>query len=446
MSRAAPGRQVQFYHEWRQNLPVGLSRRFRLFVALFILLVSTGMVWAITAPIQGAFLSQGRLVAEGQNRVVDHLEGGIVEKVFVHEGDRVEAGELLALVDVTNALANLTSARHERAVQQIKLARYLAEQAGAEKLEWPADVAELINSDKKVAEAAATQLEEFESSRQENVATQRILKERIANARDLVTNLEDLSRERSRRVKEAEAEVELSTDLLKRGLTTRDRNFNLRRQLSSDQDQLQQTLLDIADKKSTINQTQEQLEGFLSQRAADVNQQILDLQAEIFKLGEKIRAYSAVVDRAEVRAPVSGVIVDIAVNTQNQVMAAGTPLFEIFPSDLRMTIEARVAPHYIDSVAMGQHVTVQFEARERTKSRKMVEGRVEFIAGDSQLDEKTGEYYYLVRAKLDRASVEDYGVLVPGATSTVYFQLTRQTFLQYLIDPYWDLQQKAFVG
>lgn len=437
---------VPFYHAWAETVPTRLSRRFRIMLLAVLALTAFGIVWAITVPISGAFLAEGRLIAQGRNRIVDHLEGGIVQTVLVHEGDAVKAGDLMARMDVTNASVNLVSTRRQRDIDRIQLTRLLAEQTSSAEIKWPDDLAVLVKQDKELAEAAATQREEFETKQRELASTRQILDERINTNTQLVESLTALRDERDRRLADIQNEVAVSDDMMNKGLTTRDRNYSLKRQLASDQDQMRQTLIQIDDKRSAINEAREQLNRVLSQRSNEVADQALKLQAEIYELTEKMRAYEAQVGRAEVRAPIDGVVTTVAVNTQNQVIGAGKPIFEILPKSLPLAVEAKVDPRYIDSVVPGQHVMVQFQSRERTRSRLMIEGHVNFVSSDSDQDQKTGRYYYTVRAELDPASVKTYGEVVPGNIGEVYFQLDKQTFFQYLIDPYWDMGQKAFVG
>lgn len=435
-----------FYHDWADGVPLALSRRFRLILIGLAVLVGCSLVWAVTVPIGSAFLGQGRLVAQGKNRIVDHLEGGIVEKVLVHEGDTVKAGDLLARMDVTDASVNLTNTRRQRDIDRIKLTRLLAEQNEAKSIAWPKDLSMLIEQDPHLAETAMAQRQEFQAKQREMAANREVLNQRIGNDEQLIASLTDLRKEQEKRLGETQEEVNVSDRMMAQGLTTRDRNFALKRQLASDQDEIRQTLIQIDQKRSDSNEAREQLNGMISQRSNEVADTMLKLQAEVFELTEKMRSYAAAVDRADVRAPIDGIVVEVAVNTRNQVIAPGKPLFEIFPSNVPMAVEAKVDPRYIDSVVAGQHVSVQFESRERTKSRTMIDGKVTFVSKDSGQDQRTGQYYYTVRASLDPKSVETYGDLVPGNLASVYFQLDKETFLQYLIDPYWDIGQKAFLG
>ncbi|MBK1623199.1 HlyD family type I secretion periplasmic adaptor subunit [Afifella marina] len=435
-----------FYHAWHHEVPLKLTRAYRLAIIAMFCFVGLGTYWAVSAPIDGAFMADGRLVAQGKNRIVEHLEGGIVNEVLVKEGEQVKAGDLLARIDVTSAEAKLATAQMQRDVARVKLARYLAEQRGDDEIVLPPDLERRIAEEPELADTASSQREEFEAKTAEMTSLKTILNQRIDNNQQLLDNLKEMLTERRERVEATQEEVRVSSDLLDKGLTTRDRNFALNRQLASDQDNVRQTLIQMDDKRSTINETQEQLNRALSQRANEVAQQITDLRSNIFELSSNIRYFSDVTKRSEVRAPVSGTIVNVAVNTQDQVIKPGDPIFEILPEGVPMSIEAMVDPHYIDSVRQGQHVSIRFPSRERSKAIQILDGEVSYISPDSEQDEKTGRYFYKVRASVDPESLKEYGKVMPGNVGQVYFELENKTFLEYLIEPYQDMRDKAFVG
>ncbi|MEM7566239.1 MAG: HlyD family type I secretion periplasmic adaptor subunit, partial [Pseudomonadota bacterium] len=380
-----------FYHNWHERVPVKLSRGYRLVLIVLFSLVGISTVWAVTAPIGGAFLSQGRVVAEGKNRVVEHLEGGIVEEVMVREGDRVEAGQVLGQVDTANAQAKLASAQMQRDIARIRLARFLAERDEAEMV-VPEDIAERAETETRLQQAIATQQQEYADKLREIQSLEEILEARIQTNEDLLVDLEELVEDQRARIASTQEELAVSTEMLEKGLTTRDRNFALRRQVASDQDQLRSTVAQIAERKSQIAQTKEQLSRALSQRANEVSEEIIALRSQVFELRENIQYYSQVAGRSRVIAPVSGIIVNVATNTQDEVIAPGEALFEIFPDDLPLAIEARVEPQFIDSVYVNQEAAMQFQSRDRSRSVKNLRGTVTFVSSDSEQDERTGMF------------------------------------------------------
>ncbi len=435
-----------FYHAWHKDVRFTSSAWSRALMGGTMLFVLAGSVWAATAPIDMAFTSAGRLVAQGKNRVVDHLEGGIVKEVLVIEGDRVEKDQLLAVMDVTAASANLSNASRQRDFKRVELARYVAEQNGLAEIAWGDDLDARMGGSQELRDAASTQSAEFAAKQKEMASTVEILNQRIKSNSELIESLTALKLEREKRIVDTQEEVNVSNEMMNQGLTTRDRNFALKRQLANDQDQLRTTIIQIDEKRNVVNEARETLTRITSQRANQVAEAILRLRKEIVDFEEKIRAFSAIVERAEIRAPIGGVVVEVATNTVNQVIKPGDPLIEIFPSDLPLAIEAQVEPRYIDNLLMGQHVAVQFNSRDRSKSSVMIDGKVNYVARDSVQNQQTGMFHYTVRATLDPESIKKYGELVPGNLATVYFQLEKQTFLEYLIAPYRDVSDKAFTG
>ena len=442
----ASGRKTPFYHNWHAKVPTKLSWTYRLVLSFSFFLVGLGTYWSLAAPIEGSFLSQGRIVAQGKNRVVEHLEGGIVREVLVKEGDPVAAGDVLAYIDVANAETQLKTAQRRKDIARITLARYLAEQRDADEITFQDDLVERAEEDAQLAQVIETQTQEFDAKTDELAALEDILTERINSNTELIEDLKELSAEQENRITETEEEAAVSDDMLAKGLTTRDRNFALKRQLNSDQDRLRGTLVQIAERESQIEQTREQLTRAISQRENEISEKILALRAQIFEQSELVTYYDGIAGRSRVVAPVAGIVVDVATNTKNAVIAAGEALFEIYPEGLPIAVEARVAPQFIDSVYVGQHASMQFASRDRSRSVRTLDGEVAFVSRDSEQDERTGEYFYTVRIAISEVSLTEYGEVVPGNLAQVYFSLERQNFIQYLIEPLIDAGDKAFVG
>jgi HlyD family type I secretion membrane fusion protein len=290
------------------------------------------------------------------------------------------------------------------------------------------------------------QRQEFVAKRAELTALREILTQRVTSNTDLIKNLQIILKDRKDRLASIEEEVRVSDDLLLKGLTTRDRNYNLRRQLAVDQEQIKNLIIQIDEKANAVNEAREQLNRAQAQREKELTDEILKLQAAIIEYNENIRYLSDVTGRSEARAPVSGIIVKVATNTRNQVIKAGEPLFEIFPDGVPLGVEIKVPPTYIDTVFIGQGLSLRFPSRERESSLKTLEGTVTFVSRDSEVEERTGRFFYTVRASIDPKSAEAYGRITPGNVGEVYFRLQDQTLFWYLFEPMFLMSTKTFVG
>ena len=160
-----------FYHGWHKELPLRPKRYQTFLFYTLIFALCAGTVWAMAVPIGGAILAQGRLVAEGKNQVVEHLEGGIVRSVMVREGARVEKDQLLARVDVTAASSKLANAEMQRDIARVRLARNMAEQARQTSITFPPEVTARAASTPEIASTIEAQRREFTAKRAELAAT-----------------------------------------------------------------------------------------------------------------------------------------------------------------------------------------------------------------------------------------------------------------------------------
>ena len=106
--------------------------------------------WATQAPLAAAVVSQGSFIATGRNKIVQHLEGGIIEQIYVAEGDMVEAGQVLVRLDETSALGK----ERELFLRQVRLevaqARFNSEYKQENTLKFPPHL-EKLRADLEVA-------------------------------------------------------------------------------------------------------------------------------------------------------------------------------------------------------------------------------------------------------------------------------------------------------
>ena len=149
---------------WYSNVPRSINRL--IWIGMLLLAVCFGGfgVWSFTAPLAAAVIAQGSFVATGRNKIVQHLEGGIIDEILVAEGQTVQAGDILMTLDRTSAESN----ERELFIRKIRLQamaeRLLAEYHEEDKLEF-SDELIAASTDTEVASILDSQKLTFEVSR-----------------------------------------------------------------------------------------------------------------------------------------------------------------------------------------------------------------------------------------------------------------------------------------
>ena len=168
----------------------------------------------------------------------------------------------------------------------------------------------------------------------------------------------------------------------------------------------------------------------------EVTTQLVAAQTQAFDIGERLRSVEERLQRSEIRAPASGMVLGMNVHTLGAVIGAGQPILEIVPDNADLIIEARVSPSDIDRVAAGKPADIRFSAF-NSATTPVIEGVVEQISADSLLDQSTGQSYYLARITLTRKGIADLGQqsLLPGMPAEVLINTGSRTLLSYLLQP-----------
>ena len=131
--------------EWHHEVPRSIRKHVIFGIALFAIAFGGFGTWAFRAPLAAAVISQGSFVATGQNKIVQHLEGGIIEAILVSEGDRISKGDQIIQLKQTAAQADLREMEFRKARLEAAEARVRAEYDEAEEVTFSPRLLQLAN-------------------------------------------------------------------------------------------------------------------------------------------------------------------------------------------------------------------------------------------------------------------------------------------------------------
>ncbi|MDJ1006353.1 MAG: HlyD family type I secretion periplasmic adaptor subunit [Paracoccaceae bacterium] len=420
------------------------SARLPIWVGVLALLLLLGGVgfWSVRTEIAGAVIASGTIVVENNRQVVQHAEGGTVERIAVRDGGRVAAGDLLIELDDALLRSELAIVELERIELRARRARLEAERDESDVVKFPQELAEeggaaleQIEGQRVFFEARK---ETFEKELNQLVERTHQIEEQIAGSTarlDALTRLLELSTE----------ELTVQEDALSRGLTQGDRVSALRREaveLAGDIGRLQS---DIARFSGEIAELEiERVRSQNARREAAISE-LRDIQFRELELDEQRLTLLRRIDRLDIRAPVSGVVLGSTVFAQNAVVQPAEPLMYIIPQDQPLIVKAQVEAIHIDQLHVGQPATLRFSAFNQRLTPE-VTGEVVTVSADVFRDEVTGASYYSVdlsplEEELDRLNGE---VLLPGMPVEAFIRTEDRTPLSYLTKPLTDYFGRAF--
>ncbi|MGB0722394.1 MAG: HlyD family type I secretion periplasmic adaptor subunit [Gammaproteobacteria bacterium] len=400
--------------------------------------------WALFAPLDSAAIAPGSVSVDSKRKTIQHLEGGIIGRIHVRDGDTVEAGSILIHLDETQPRANLDLLRKRHDVTLAHIARLTAERDGAGSIRFPEALLQRAQ-DPEVGAILDGQRRIFQARAEALAGKRAILRQRIEQFRAEIDGLRGQITAQMERIALSDEEIRDNSGLLEKGMVGKQRMLELKRDALEVRGEHSKNVAAVARVEQSIAETRLEITDLDIERLNEVVQELRDVQAEAYDLREKIRAAEDVLRRTEIRAPIAGTVVGLAVHTVGGVIAPGEPLMDIVPAGERLIIEARVDPLDIDVVEPALAAHVRFTAFSQRGTRP-VEGRVITVSADSLLDERTGESYYSARIELTGDLEEALGgeVLYPGMQAEVMIVTGTRTPLDYFIKPISDSFNRAF--
>lgn len=358
---------------------------------LIILTVLIFFVWSFFAPIDEVVRGVGRVAPAMKSQVVQNLEGGIVKRIFVVEGDIVEAGQKILTMDGDKFRSAYRELEEQRLALLLKLERLDAEQ---DILSGFDPSPELV---KQAAQYAASEKSLFNARQEELTSKLSNFEKKMSFADKEVTMLEPM----------VEQSVVPEVELLK----------------------ARRSLLDV---RTSISKLLSEFEIKRSQEYAEALVQLRQIE-------EQLKAREDQLQRTEVVSPVRGVVNKVLTTTIGGVVAPGDPLVEILPLEQPLRIEGRISPRDIGFVYTGMEGNIKLTAFDYSVYGTLP-GHVVHVGADTIVDEaeRQPQPYFEVFVELDRTTLEGPSGTVkvrPGMQAEVELKSGKRTVLQYLLKP-----------
>lgn len=418
------------------DVPVSYQRRIRAGV-IVILTTFVGLGgWAALAPLDGAAIAPGQVVVDSENRVVQHLEGGIVAAIHVRDGHEVKQGDLLLELSGTQARAELDIVESQLYEAMGNEARLLAERVGAESISF-AD--ELLNAANPATESIIKGQQALFASRREALeGKEAIYTQRIDALQQQKRGLANLIRTLDARITSYRQELANWQALFERELADKTRINEMQRELLRLEGERASSQSSLAELEIRIGETRSELLVTRESYAEEVSVQLRETQKTVADLTARRIAVSDVLARTRIIAPATGVVVGLSMHTVGGVIRPGETILSIVPDDQLYAIRARVQTGDIDRVKVGQQADVRLSAFNQ-QTHDIVKGELLHISADAFADERTGEQYYEARIGITdeghRTMSEQGMYLMAGMPADVMIKTGERTALQYLVAP-----------
>lgn len=404
-------------------------------VGFFIVIVVFGLFggWAALAPLDSAASAQGVVTVQTYRKTVQHLEGGIVKDVLVHDGDIVKKGDPVIILDDSQLRAEYEMTRSQLIASKATEARLIAERDGLSAINFD-NIPEL--STPRGIEARNGETQVFNARRGARMGQIGVLQERIGQLNQQIKGTDAMIGTKDNLGKSYTGEIGELNELLAQGFVDKQRLLDQERKLDMLKSEVADHRSSIIKTRLQINETQLQLLQVTKDFNSDVVKQLAEVQTKSFDLQERTAAIEDRLSRVIIRAPDNGMVIGMTVHTIGGVVRAATPLLDVVPSVSDLIVEAHVQPADIDRIGVGKLAKIRFSAFNSATTPE-IEGSVTQISADRFTDERTGLPYYLARIRVTEEGEKKLGdkKLQPGMPADVLINTGARTMLQYLLQP-----------
>ena len=411
---------------------------------IFVIFMLVGVfgIWLGMAPLNSAAVAVGKINVVSNKKIIQHLEGGVVDKIFVKDGDVVKAGD--PLVEIKNAAlqSEIGIVRADYLRTSAIVSRLEAQKDDASEIKFSDDIKQISGYE----EVANGQISIFNEQKKLLDNEKTILKQRIKQLENQIQGAKAIMSAKKDRIASLNEEIREWERLFKEQLADKVRLRDLNREKTAVEGELAAGTAEIARLGVQINETQGQIALRDRSFKEDILKKLEDAKIRLVDLEQRYNALKDQSERTIVKSPVEGSVVELAFHTIGGVIRPGERIMSIVPDDTDYVVEAKLNVVDIDTVHVGQLADIRFSAFQHKPSFVM-EGKVTYVSADSVQD-NAGHSYYDIKAELTPEGMKEFDrnefFIVPGMPLEVMIKTGDITMLEYVLKPFIDMFKRAF--
>ena len=411
---------------------------------IFVIFMLVGVfgIWLGMAPLNSAAVAVGKINVVSNKKIIQHLEGGVVDKIFVKDGDVVKAGDPLVEIKNVALQSEIGIVRADYLRTSAIVSRLEAQKDGANEIKFSDDIKQISGYE----EVANGQISIFNEQKKLLDNEKTILKQRIKQLENQIQGAKAIMSAKKDRIASLNEEIREWERLFKEQLADKVRLRDLNREKTAVEGELAAGTAEIARLGVQINETQGQIALRDRSFKEDILKKLEDAKIRLVDLEQRYNALKDQSERTIVKSPVEGSVVELAFHTIGGVIRPGERIMSIVPDDTDYVVEAKLNVVDIDTVHVGQLADIRFSAFQHKPSFVM-EGKITYVSADSVQD-NAGHSYYDIKAELTPEGMKEFDrnefFIVPGMPVEVMIKTGDRTMLEYILKPFIDMFKRAF--
>ena len=394
------------------------------------------LLWAALAPLDEGVPTQGMVTLDSKRKMVQHLSGGIVKEVLVQEGQQVKEGDPLMRLDGAVAKSNYEAVRQRYLGYRTMQSRLFAEQAGHDVIDWHPDVKAAM-SDPLIKQQVSTQQQLIQARRAALAADLQGIEENSQGLKEQFNSYQNVLVQRRSQLALLSEELNNTRGMVKEGYAPRNRQLELERMVAESNAAIADLMGNSLRISRQISELTQRTVARKQEYRKEIESQLADITREVQSDAEKFVAVTADLDRMEIKAPATGQVVGLTVQTVGAVLQPGQKLLDVVPDNQTLLLEAHIPPHLIDKVQAGLPADIRFNSFAHSP-QLVVEGKVLSVSGDLLSDPQQPQYaYYLARVQVTPTGMKTLGQrqMQPGMPAEVVIKTGERSLLTYLLHP-----------
>lgn len=413
-------------------------KQFRWVIFFWLFFISLFLIWATCSPIDEIVRGDGKVIPSGENQMIQHLEGGILEDILVKEGDNVKADQILLKVNNLKSSSTYESMNYKAAQLRAKMVRLRAEIQNGEFSPQEEDL-------QKIPAEILQENHLFTSNKERLNAQLSGLNEQYTQKKNDKLETQGRIEEQKKALSYIKEEVKISEPLVEQGVKSKVEFLKLQRELSTLEERYNGMIASIPRLDAAISEIENKMKEVRSEFTTKAQIDLNEAQTEYNRITAESASYADQVVRTTLKSPIKGVVQKLYVNTIGGVIKPGDNLVEIVPTEEGLLAEVKVKPSDIAFLYPGQEAIVKVTAYDFAIYGSL-RGKVVTISPDSMTD-KRDNIYYIVRVQTEKryfGTEKNPLNITPGMTLNVDIITGKKTVMQYILKPILKAKQYMF--
>lgn len=409
-----------------------------------LLLFGAGGAWAAITNLSGAVVTSGQITVQGNPKTIQHLDGGVVSEIAVENGSLVKQGDVVIRLDDALLKANVNIYTNRLLEAVARRNRLIAEREEALEIKWDDETLGLLGLTPSPHINQAQQ-KLFETRRDTLQGEINQLGEQINQYHNQLAGVDSQKDASQSQIELLEEELEGLVILDNKGLTAKNPLRNLRRLIAELQGRIGEAESERARIENAINESEIQILQSRREFLESVLTELGQTDLEIRDMTQQFGATRTQVDRAEIRAPIDGMVHELSIFTIGGVVEQGAPLMQIIPQSGDLDVEISIEPQFVDDLFIGQPAGVRFSAFNQRTTPEL-SGTINSISPNTVTNRENGLTFYLAKVSVPQTELDKLGEarLLPGMPVEVFVKTKDRTPLSYLLKPLTDQINRAF--